>query len=668
MSSAHEQSLLSIFASGMRSQNFGNRNRRLWWPSVFLALATVLAGTAHAGGIAAQSRDPYIRMHAEDFVDWQVWGPAAFRQATRENKPIFLSVGFLSCLYCHVEEQEVFRNADIAAFMNKHFVNVMVDRERRPQVDRIYQIAQRQMKQQVAWPNSLVLTPQRVPFAGGGYFPLTSHDPQRMGFRQMIEQAEMQWRQHPKQAKARSRQILQLMQQQVRGDAGGGQVAPGQWLDDSLSYWNDLYDRQYGGFGEGDSRFPNAPVLSMLLSVVIGAGDGTSITQAGKELRHSLDAMASGTLMDQVNGGFRRYSTDPQWNHPHREKMLYSNALLLSVYARAARRFDDPYYRLVAQRTGQFLTQRFLTAKGGFYTSISPRIFGADVGHPKLSKKLITQALGSEQAGRFLKLYAFVPISIPTNDELFAGEVPGFLRLRVADSVYAGQVTASDLVDRIKATDAALTKLRARLATPSNTMVVRTRIAATNGLAITALAQAGVELDHKQWVDAATSAAQWLWSHLYVENGAKKRQLWHQLSLGAVQGEGTLEDYANVGIAFMAVYQATRDKIWRHRAERIARQLRTTFQRKNGLLVSVADARYLILEPVSLRDGQTPSATTQAIRLFHMIYQATGQRSYQTAANAALRAAAGRVSSAPGQWPALVTVAQTLDPAARPRK
>lgn len=629
---------------------------------VVVNLALVLGlsfGTARAGGVAKISKDPYIRMHAKDSVDWHTWGATAFKTAVSENKPIFLSVGFLSCLYCHIEEQEVFRNRKIAAFMNKHFVNIIVDRERRPQVDRIYQIAQRAMGKQAAWPNSMVLTPDRLPFAGGGYYPLHSNNPQRAGFKQMLEKANAQWVQHQARVKQDGQRILREMRKQASRGAGGGSADPDQWLTESLAYWRGRYDPRFGGFAHGDSKFPNAPVLAMLMSAGQQEKDSGDNARAPQlELIRSLNGMAFGALMDHVNGGFRRYSTDAHWNHPHREKMLYSNALLLLAYTRAAEMFHNRYYRLVALKTGNFIIHQLSSRAGGFYNSLTPAIVGTSIKRSIFSKKFIVSALGEKAAHALFHVYKFIPISNPSGEELFDGTVPGFLRLRIDKKIKGNTPPPSSLAEAVRRERTSMTRLRKSLEAHSQRELVRVKVSATNGLAISALAEAGSALGMQKWIAESENAGQWLWLHLFVRRDHSKRRLWHQISLGSPQGDGTLQDYADSGLGFLSLYRVTKHKIWLRRASQMARQIRHTFQRKDGLLVSVANPKYLILDPVDFGDGQMPSGTTQAIKLFWKLYSITGKSSDLVAAQAALRAVAGRVSRTPGQWPALVTLAQ----------
>jgi len=635
-----------------------------WLGAALVPLFLFAPGVAHAGGVARTSRDPFVRMHVHDGVNWHAWGAQAFALAARENKPIFLSVGFLSCIYCHIEEKEAFQDKQIAAFLNAHFVNIVVDRERRPEVDRIYQIAQRAMQRPVAWPNSIVLTPQRLPFAGGGYYPQHQVSAQHVTFRQMIEHAQHQWQRHPKRVRRRAQAILKKMHALVAAPSNRPQPAPRQWFSQALQYWHERFDARYGGFGHGDSRFPNAPALSMLLSAVKAGGGASQSQRARHELVKTLDAMATGALMDQVKGGFRRYSTDSGWTHPHREKMLYSNALLLDVYARAARQFSDPYYRLVALRTGRFLLRALHARSGGFYTSLTPAMPGGHLARTRLTRSLIVSTLGQARARRFFRVYRFVPISNPTGEELLDNAVPGFLRVRTKGLITHGRLASAKLVRRLHKQAGAIKTLRRKLEAHGRHNVVKTKIAATNGLAIAALAHAGAALQQKSWVAAARKAGGWLWATLYQSDSGASA-LHHQAAMGADQGPATLQDYADAGLAFLALHEATQRPVWLQHARVLARRLRRRFQQRDGLLVSVADPKYLILPPVDLRDGQTPSGTSAAVRLFLKLYQHGHHKPDLVAARRAVRAAARRVAEAPGHWPALLTALRGSRLAAR---
>jgi uncharacterized protein YyaL (SSP411 family) len=296
---------------------------------------------------------PYLLQHAHNPVDWFPWGEEAFARARRENKPVFLSIGYSTCHWCHVMEKESFENPAIAAQLNAHFIAIKVDRETRPDLDHTYATAVQLLTGHVGWPMTLLLTPQGKIVSGGTYFP-----PGELGT--LLTQVERAWREQPKAVEADATRITQAVEKSMRVEAGAAALPP-DLAARTASLLLQGHDALQGGFGQAP-KFPNEPLLALWLEQA-QRGAGQRILQA---LRTDLDAMAAGGIHDQVGGGFHRYAIDHDWLVPHFEKMLYNQAQLARLYLGALQLTGHADYARVARRTLDFVLREMSAPQGGF--------------------------------------------------------------------------------------------------------------------------------------------------------------------------------------------------------------------------------------------------------------------------------------------------------------
>ncbi len=608
-----------------------------------------------AGGVAAQaasprtnhladSHDPYLLEHAHDPVDWYPWGPQALDKARRENKPIYLSIGYSACYWCHVAQRELYRNPQIAALMNRWFVNVLVDREQRPDIDHIYMLARQLMTRDSGWPNNVFLTPDLQPFYIGSYFPPKA-TAQQEGFPTLLATLHKNWTQHPAEVKRIAAQIAQAMQAAaIAGDASAP-IDPAAWTQTAQTEVLHRFDALDGGFASATSaaRFPQPPLLAWML-----ARGGAGEPKATHAAVFTLQAMAQGGLMDQLGGGFRRYAVDPGWSVPHFEMMLSDNAQLLSVYTRAYAQTRLPDLRWTAQRTAGFLLRDLRLPQGVFATAIAAETGGVEGATDLWTTAQIDAVLGPRQAQAWFALYALTPVH--------PGSESGVLRQRrdVAEHLLRqGQWVAR--LEQLAPQRRALLAARNHRPQPRRDDKI---VTADNAMAIRALAQAGMVLDDRALTEAAMRVADWEWQHAW---NPYQRLLVHQWAGGHVGNPGFLDDYAELARAYLTLASVQHDARWSQRASDLAAAMLQRFAAPDGSLRSAPTSDALPFPTPLQGDVHRPSGQSAAIAVLLELAQRTGQAHWADAARRALRPLALQVQARPLDWPDLL---QTLDSAA----
>jgi uncharacterized protein len=339
----------------------------------------------------ARESSPYLRLHAGNPVDWYPWGSEAIAAARREDKPIFLSVGYSTCYWCHVMERESFSDPAVAAEMNREFVNVKVDREERPDLDEIYMLGTQLLTGQGGWPNSVFLTPRLEPFFAGTYFPPTDRGG-RPGFPTVLRSMAHAWRERRDDVEAQAGELAGAIRHHLAEAEPGPAALPGSDLAErALEGLRRRFDGTWGGFGEAP-KFPTPSNLWLLAAFAPERGDAAMMLAA------TLDGMARGGICDQLGGGFHRYSTDREWRVPHFEKMLYDNGLLLEAYAREHARSGSPEARRVALETAGFLAREMTSPEGGLWSAIDAETDGREGAFYVWTRAELGRALGEEDA------------------------------------------------------------------------------------------------------------------------------------------------------------------------------------------------------------------------------------------------------------------------------
>jgi uncharacterized protein YyaL (SSP411 family) len=518
----------------------------------------------------AHERSPYLLQHANNPVDWYPWGDAAFERARREDKPIFLSIGYSTCHWCHVMEHESFESPEIARLLNDDFVSIKVDREERPDVDRVYMSFVQSTTGSGGWPMTVFLTPDLKPFYGGTYFPPTSRWG-RPGFSDLLTELARVWKQDRPRVEEAAAELLERLKM-VTGTGGRAQaestVAGVDALDVAVDQYRTAFDSRRGGFGDAP-KFPRPSELLFLLREHARRGS------AGEPLRmvtETLRAMAMGGMRDHIGGGFHRYSVDAAWRVPHFEKMLYDQAQLVLAYLEAAPATGDDFYATVAEDTLGYVMRDLTDAEGGFYSaedadSVPPEHAGDPAAHKSEGAFYIWS---DEEIGRLLGEDAVIARrrfgiesdgNAPQDPQ---GEFRGRNLLYVSESIEdisrrTGKPVDA-IIDALGRTRDTLFDARARRPRPHLDDKVLT---AWNGLMIAAFARAGRVLAGRpsagKYIAAARRAAEFIRRTLWIEND---RRLLRRYRAGEAAIDGYAEDYAYLIFGLLELFQADGDPRW----------------------------------------------------------------------------------------------------------
>jgi len=588
------------------------------------------------------SQDPYLLLHAHNPVDWYPWGPEALEKARRENKPIFISVGYSTCYWCHVAEREIYSNPDIAKLMNQWFVNIKIDREQRPDLDSIYMRATQVLTGHGGWPNNVFLTPDLKPFYAGSYFP--PEDQQgRPGFPQILKRIHQAWEQDQERILKVADSVFEKLQPTALAGPVAGTGLPGTdiWLEQAVLQAASSFDDLQGGFGNGPTKFPKAPMLAMLLSAYTEA----QWTNARDMVRITLEAMAAGGVMDQLAGGFHRYSTEPGWSIPHFEKMLYDNAQLLGVYAKAYEATGGEMLRQAALSTAHYLRTEMQAPGGGFYSAQDAEVDGVEGASYVWTRKEIDTVLGAAEARQFFGHYELVSMpSAPFGHQQPTG---GALRLKIDKTSSDDKLTTAAIQTLESSRDKLLAVRQKRKQVARDEKIVM----ADNALTIIGFTQAGQSLQQPDLSKTAQKTANWIWKNAF---DSKSGELLHQIFQDKAGGPGFLDDYALVGQAFMGLYHSTGKKRWRSRAQKLTDAMLDRFARPDGMLVSSWDNIDLVVSPPEQGDSVKPSGQSAAISLLLQVSAATGEQRYAIAAYQAILPLYTRVNGNPSAWGTLL--------------
>jgi uncharacterized protein YyaL (SSP411 family) len=563
----------------------------------------------------AHETSPYLLQHADNPVDWWPWTQEAFEQARRADKPVLLSVGYSSCHWCHVMAHESFEDADTAAYLNDHFVNIKVDREERPDVDAVYMEALQAATGQGGWPMTVFLTPDAEPFYFGTYFP---PEPRHgmPSFRQVLGGISQAWSE-------RRGEVAEVAGKIVRDLAGrefafGSGQAPGEpELAQALLGLTREYDAQRGGFG-GAPKFPPSMVIEFLLRHHARTGAEGALQMAAD----TCERMARGGIYDQLGGGFARYSVDRDWVVPHFEKMLYDNALLCRVYAHLWRATGSELARRVALETADFMVRELRTEQGGFASALDADSDDGSGRHVEGAYYVWTpgqlrDVLGAEDGDLAAQYFGV------TEEGTFE-HGQSVLQLPQHEGVFDAE--------RIAGIRERLLRARAERPAPGRDDKV---VAAWNGLAIAALAEAGAYFDRPDLVDAALAAADLL-VRVHLDEQVRLSRTSSDGRAGA--GAGVLEDYADVAEGFLALASVTGEGVWLEFAGLLLDHVLTRFTdaESGALYDTAADAEKLIRRPQDPTDNAAPSGWTAAAGALLTYAAHTGAESHRTAAERAL--------------------------------
>ena len=580
----------------------------------------------------AHEKSPYLLQHAHNPVDWYPWGEEAFSKSRAEDKPIFLSIGYSTCHWCHVMERESFENEAIAAVLNREFVAVKVDREERPDVDRIYMAFVQSTTGGGGWPMSVFLTPTLEPFFGGTYYPPDSRYG-RPGFPQLLEYLAKKWQSERSAITAAGNQTVgQLKDMAAQGD-GAPQAVD---LERSYAYFQRIFDSKLGGFGHAP-KFPRPVVHNFLLRYFAATGNREAVEMVG----FTLAEMAKGGMNDQVGGGFHRYSVDERWFVPHFEKMLYDQAQLALSAIETFQITGDLNYAATARSIFEYVARDLTHPEGGFYSAedadsvIDDEPDAAHKGEGAFyiwKASELRELLGAEAEG-FCRTYG---VRADGNvDEDPHHEFGGKNILYLAR---AGVMTAAARETLLKARS-----LRTRPHLDDKVLT------SWNGLMISAFAKGARVLGDPHLLQAASRAALFVLRHLYQPDEGR---LLRRFRDGESAIPGFLDDYAFFIQGLLDLFEASHETYYFAVAVQLASSMIEQFedQERGGFYSTTGDDLSLVIRMKDDYDGAEPSGNSYAVQVLLKLGHLTGRETFRTAAERALQASSGKLAE---QGPAL---------------
>ncbi len=577
----------------------------------------------------ALESSPYLRLHAHNPVDWYPWGEEAFSRAREEDRPIFLSIGYSTCYWCHVMERECFSDEDIAQELNEGFVSIKLDREERPDLDEIYMAATQLLTRSGGWPNSVFLTHDLKPFFAGTYFP--PRDAMgRPGFPRVLAALRETWALRRGEILAQAEAVADAMREQLTAFGASG-TAPDPELGHRLSAaLAQRFDRRFGGFGRAP-KFPSPSNLAFLLE---RAREGDA--EAREMLVVTLDRMARGGLQDQLAGGFHRYSTDETWLVPHFEKMLYDNAALAPLYAEAADLAPGLGFERVSRATLDFVLRELTSPEGGFLSAIDAETEGHEGAYYTWTRDELVAHLGADH-DLFASVYG---LDGPANFE--ADRYVLSLPIPFEEAARTRGLSEKELEDRLRAARTALKQARDQRKRP---LVDDKILTDWNGLMIGAMARAGARLGDERYVQAAASAARFVKDRLAPPSSPP---LLHVYREGMARVPAFLDDYAFLIEGLLSLATATGDEGWTQEAVRLqSEQDERLLDPRDGGYYAAGDDAHLLIRSKPAFDGALASGNgVSAVNLVELFRRTRDDR-YRARAAETLGAFADAAAVAP---------------------
>jgi uncharacterized protein YyaL (SSP411 family) len=608
----------------------------------------------------ALEKSPYLLQHANNPVDWYPWGEEAFEKSARENKPIFLSIGYSTCHWCHVMEHESFEDQTVAQILNQYFVPVKVDREERPDVDRVYMLFVQASTGSGGWPMSVWLTPERKPFFGGTYFPPDNRFG-RPGFRAILENLARAWREDRARVEESGAAVVEQLKQYAAQGSGSGEAGQGA-LDSAFYGFRRMFDSRLGGFG-GAPKFPRPSVHNFLLRYYAA----TKNEEALEMVLLTLREMAKGGMHDQLGGGFHRYSVDERWFVPHFEKMLYDQAQIAISYLEAFQITRDGDFAAAARDVFSYVQRDLLHPEGGFF-SAEDADSATDHAKPKekregafyvWSKEEIDGSLTTEEAGIFSYRYGIKAGGNVEEDPHgeFAGQNILYQAHSLEDTAMAQSIGYDEVRSLLRSASAKLLERRTRRPRPHLDDKI---LAAWNGLMISAFAKGAPVLGDQEYADRAAAGAKFLRERLWDES---RGVLLRRFRDGQAAIDGFLDDYAFSILAFLDLYETRLDAADFQFAARLAERALELFAdpESGGFFSTAEGAENLVLRLKDDYDGAEPSGNSMMAIALLRLARMTGRESFRRAAERTLEAFSPRmVSGGAGVPQMLVALALAL--------
>ncbi len=542
---------------------------------------------------------PYLLQHAHNPVDWHEWGSEALAKAKEQNKPIFLSIGYSACHWCHVMERESFENEEIAAVMNEHYINIKVDREERPDLDDIYMSATQALTRSGGWPMSVWLTPDLKPFYAGTYFPPTSRYG-RPGFKDVLLFLNKAWNEERDKVLQQAEQLTEAVQQ-ITVTAAGELPVPAGAIEAATNFIAQRFDPTKGGILSGNTnKFPPSMALELMLR---GYARSTQADKPEARLLELVDTtlenMAYGGIYDHLGGGIARYSTDPDWLVPHFEKMLYDQALVTDIYLSAYQLTGNPLYAATARSICDYVIEDLQDEAGGYYSARDADSEGEEGKFYVWSVDEIHALLGADDGKLFCQFYDVTPggnwegkniLNVPNEPVVFAKQ---------------NNLDVEELNQKLAAARAKLLTARAKRIPPHLDDKV---LAGWNGLMIAAMARAGRVLDDERYRTSAAKAADFVLSHM-TDDAGRLQRTWRK---GKTHTLGYLDDYAFTIDALLDLFETTQNIKWLDAAAKLQSDLDAHYLDKNagGYFFTADDAETVLVRMKNANDNAVPSGNS----------------------------------------------------------
>ena len=563
-----------------------------------------------------QEKSPYLMQHGENPVEWYPWCEEAFRRAAKEDKPIFLSIGYSTCHWCHVMAHESFEDQEVASLLNREFISIKVDREERPDIDAVYMTVCQAMTGSGGWPLTIFMTPEQKPFFAGTYFP--KHGGYgRFGLMDLLDRIAYLWKHNRAELLKAGNQITAAIN---RNQTDNGRKPNRQLVDRAYTQLARRFDHKWGGFG-AVPKFPTPHNLLFLMRYA----DIMQEPSAMKMAEITLEDMACGGIFDHIGGGFSRYSTDEMWLVPHFEKMLYDNALLLIAYVKAYQHTRRECFADTAHRTARYILRELTDAEGGCYC-------GQD----------------ADSDGVEGKYYVFTPEEI----KAVLGEADGADFCRLYDITATGNFEGKSIPNRIHTSDNGWDMDDSRLEKLYHYRLKRTKLhkddkilLSWNAWAILALAKAGQVLEEPPYLDAAIRVHAFIERNMVDEND----RLYLRYRDGEAAYVGQLEDYAVYALSLLELYRVTLEIRFLQNAIHRAKQMVELFgdTEKGGYYMTAFDGEQLIARPKETYDGAMPSGNSAAAMVLQALASLTGEPEWTTASDRQLSFLAGEIGEYP---------------------
>lgn len=573
--------------------------------------------TAHANRLINET-SPYLLQHAHNPVDWFQWGDEAFAKAKGEDKPIFLSVGYSTCHWCHVMAHESFEDEGVAEILNAFFVPIKVDREERPDVDEVYMSACQAMTGSGGWPLTIIMTPGKKPFFAGTYFPKrTAYG--RMGLVELLSKVSELWRDKRSELEQSGEEITGILSERTHRS---GIADTEKIIEEAYVHMRESFDGAYGGFSQSP-KFPTPHYLLFLLNCWKAYDRPEALAMAQK----TLESIYRGGIFDHMGGGFSRYSTDRKWLIPHFEKMLYDNALLMLSFTECFAATGKQFCRDAAEKTAEYLARDMRSPQGAFYSAQDADSEGVEGKYYVWKYDELKELLTEGELKLLESRYGVTK----------RGNFEGTNILSLIDST--GERTAAE--------DAVLQKLyneRIKRVPPHTD----TKISASwNGLAIEAFARAGIVLDNSEYIDYARRVADFILANMKGEGGLSATY-----KDGVRSKQGFLADYANLGGALVSLHKATLDLRYIKEAVALAKDMLSLFwdEEEGRFFMTKKGGEELFMRPREDYDGAMPSGNSAAVMLLLRLYNMTGAEWTKHALDAVIEGFAPVASESPAAY------------------